>query len=38
MEEIDQLHAPGISPLRKEFLVLIWWEAGWAPEPVWMWM
>jgi hypothetical protein len=25
-----------VLPLRKELLVLIEWEAGWVPEPVWM--
>jgi len=35
MEMSDQFHSPATLPLGKETLVLIEWEAGWAPEPFW---
>jgi hypothetical protein len=36
MEVSGQLHAPAALPPGKEPLVPIGYEAGWAPEPVWM--
>jgi len=35
MEVSGQLHAPEASPPGKEPLVPFWYEAEWAPEPVW---
>jgi hypothetical protein len=38
MEVSDQLHILVTLPFRKkEPAVPIGWEAGWVPEPVWMW-
>jgi hypothetical protein len=37
MEVSGQLHALAILPPGKEPLVPIGQEAGWAPDPVWMW-
>jgi hypothetical protein len=37
MEVSGQLHAPATLSPGKEPLVPIGWEAGWAPEPFWMW-
>jgi hypothetical protein len=31
----DQLHVSAALPPGKEPLVLIGYEAGWAPEPIW---
>jgi hypothetical protein len=36
MEVSGQLQAPATLPPGKELLVPIGYEAGWAPEPVWM--
>jgi len=36
MEMSGQLHAPAALPQGEEHLAPIWWEVGWAPEPVWM--
>jgi hypothetical protein len=37
MEVSVQLHALAILPPGKEFVVLIGWEAGWAPELARIW-
>jgi len=36
MEESSRLHASAALLPGKEFLVPIGWEAGWAPETVWI--
>jgi hypothetical protein len=35
MEVSDQLHVPSALSPRKDHLVLIGYEAGWAPEMFW---
>jgi hypothetical protein len=35
LEVSGQLNAPAALPPRNEHPVLIWYEAGWAPESVW---
>jgi hypothetical protein len=35
MKVSGQLHAPAASPLEKETLLPIGYEAGWAPEQAW---
>jgi len=37
MEKTDQLHAPTALPSEKGLQVPTGKEAGWTPEPVWMW-
>jgi hypothetical protein len=35
MEVIGQFHTTAALPPGKESLVIIWYESGWAPEPIW---
>jgi hypothetical protein len=36
MEISGQLHVPAVLPPRKPSVRIVL-EAGWAPEPVWLW-
>jgi hypothetical protein len=36
MKVSGQLHAPAALPPGKEPLIPTGWEAGWAPEPAWI--